>query len=70
MLKARLFQFFGKRTVKIFLKFMEIEDNDIIIEHLKESIHKTRVIKSDAFEKADQELIGINLFKNNKEQAH
>ena len=53
-----------------FLKFMEIEDNDIIIEHLKKSIHKTRVIKSDAFEKADQELIGINLFKNNKEQKN
>ena len=53
-----------------FLKFMEIKDSDAIIENLKERIHKTRAIKLHTFDKADHELIGINLFKNSEEQKN
>ncbi len=53
-----------------FRKFIEIEDKEVIINQLKESIEKTRALKSEAFEKAEHELIGINLFKNAKEQKN
>jgi len=53
-----------------FLKFIDIEDNEVIIGKLKESIEKTRTIKLDAFKKTEHELIGINLFKNKKEQKN
>jgi len=53
-----------------FLKFIDIEDNKAIIGKLKESIEKTRTIKLDAFKKTEHELIGINLFKNKKEQKN
>ena len=53
-----------------FLKFIDIEDNTAIIGKLKESIEKTRTIKLDAFKKTEHELIGINLFKNKKEQKN
>ena len=53
-----------------FLKFIDKEDNEAIIGKLKESIEKTRIIKSEAFKKTEHELIGINLFKNKKEQKN
>ena len=53
-----------------FLKFIDIEDKEVIIGKLKESIEKTRTIKLEAFKKTEHELIGINLFKNKKEQKN
>lgn len=53
-----------------FLEFIDIQDNEAMIGKLKESIGKTRGIKSEAFKNTEHELIGINLFKNKKEQKN
>ena len=53
-----------------FLMLIDIEDDEAIIGKLKDSIEKTRKIKLEAYRKTEHELIGINLFKNNKEQKN